>query len=164
MMRLLKQLLKDQRGAGTLPMALIGMILSTLLRAARVRVGAQRLLRNQRGGLLVETVLVLAVIGVLGTTVLGAVQTSYIGKRQFDAQSTAENLIRNQMESVFAQTYKAPDDPDPTYLAISSPAGYSVTAEALTYDVTSTDVATVRITVFKDGQQVKVLETLRAKR
>ena len=63
----------------------------------------QRLLRTQRGALLMEAVVALAVFGVLGTTVLGAVQTSFIGKRLFDQQSTVENLIRNQMESVFEQ-------------------------------------------------------------
>ncbi len=124
----------------------------------------QRLLRNQRGALLLEAVVALAVFGVLGTTVLGAVQTSFIGKRLFDQQSTAENLIRNQMESVFDQVYKAPDDAEPTYLAITPPTGYSVTAESLTYDVANTDISTVRITVYQDGQPVKTFETQRANR
>ena len=111
-----------------------------------------------------EAVVALAVFGVLGTTVLGAVQTSFIGKRLFDQQSTVENLIRNQMESVFEQVYKAPDDPDPTYLAITPPTGYSVTADSLTYDVANTDISTVLITVYHDGQPVKTFETQRANR
>ncbi len=121
----------------------------------------QRLLRNQRGSLLMETTIVLAVFGMLGTAVLGAVQTSYTSKRQFDAQSTAENLIRNQLESVFEQTYKVPGE---TYLATTPPDGYSVEAEALVYDETSDDIEVVRITVYHDGQLVKQFETVRSNR
>ena len=119
------------------------------------------LLRNQRGALLIEVVLTLSVFGILGTTVLGAVQTSYISKRQFDVQSTAENVIRNQLESSFEQPYKVPGQ---TYLPTTTPNGFSVTAEALTHDATSTDIAIVRITVYHEGQPVKVFETLRTNR
>ena len=124
----------------------------------------QRLLRNQRGSLLAETVVALAVFGVLGAAVLGSVQASYFSKNKFNDQSVAENIIRNQMESVLVQTYKAPDAPDPTYLTETVPAGFSVTAEALTYSATSTDIETVRITVRHQGQIVKVFETVRANR
>ncbi len=124
----------------------------------------QRLLRNQRGALLAETVVALAVFGVLGSAVLGSVQASNFSKNKFSALSEAENIIRNQLESVFQQTYKAPDDPDPTYLAETVPDGYSVTAKALTYSATSTDIETVRITVTHEGQIVRVFETIRADR
>ncbi len=121
----------------------------------------QCLLRNQRGALLIETVVALAVFGVLGVAVLGAVQTSHITKRDFDIYSTTENLIRNQLEFVLEQPYK---DPGQTYLSIVPPDGYSITAESLTYDVTSTDISTVRVTVYQDGQAVKVFDTIRTKR
>ena len=121
----------------------------------------RRLGHGQRGALLMETVVTVAVLGIVGTAVLGAVQTSYIGKRNFDVQSTAENTIRNQMDSVFREAYKAPDAPDPTYVQVAVPADYSVTAESVIYNATSTDISTVRITVSHNGQVVKVYETLR---
>ena len=114
--------------------------------------------------MLAELLIVVTVFGMVGTAVLGAVQTSHIARGQFASQSTAENLIRNQLESVFEQSYKAPDDPDPTYLLVTPPAGYSVTAESLTYDVASTDISTVRVSVYQNGQLVKVFETQRANR
>ena len=119
---------------------------------------------GERGTMLAELLIVVTVFSVLGTAVLGAVQTSHIARGQFASQSTAENLIRTQLESVLEQAYKAPDDPDPTYLLVTPPAGYSVTAESLTYDVTSADISTVRISVYQDGQLVKVFETLRGNR
>ena len=111
-----------------------------------------------------EVLVALAVLGVLGTTVLGAVQTSNVSKRQFEIQSTAENLVRNQIESVFEQSYTAPDAPDPTYPSVIAPAGYAVTADAIAYDSVSTDIETVRITVYHGGGAVRVFETLRANR
>ena len=119
--------------------------------------------RGQTGGLLVETVVALTVFGVLGSVVLSGVQTSHISKRNFDSQSVAENLVRNQMESTLEQTYKGWPD---TYDAVTSlPAGFSVTAQALQYSTsTDTDIETVRVTVTHQGQTVKVFETIRTNR
>lgn len=126
-----------------------------------IKSALRRLARGQRGGLLAETVLALGLFGVLGVAVLGGVQTSHIGKRQFEVQSTAENIVRNQLESVFEQNYKPPGE---TYDAVTAQSGYSVDADSLTYDAVSTDVSIVRITVYYDGQPVKVFETVRTNR
>ncbi|MFQ5875175.1 MAG: type II secretion system protein [Dehalococcoidia bacterium] len=121
----------------------------------------RRLLRTQRGSLLMETTIVLAAFGLLGAAVLTGVQTSFLSKRLFDNQSMAENLIRNQMEYVFEQPYKPPGD---TYLPITTPDGYSVTVDTLVYDETSTDVEIIRVTVYHNAQLVKAFETLRSNR
>lgn len=110
---------------------------------------------------MVEVTVVLVVFGVLGIAILRTVQTGHTAKRQFDIHSTAENLVRNQLESVFDHSYK---EPGQAYPSIAAPDGYSVTAEALLYDQFSNDVEVVRITVFHHGQPVKVFETLRANR
>ena len=118
-------------------------------------------LRDQRGGLLVELVAVMAAFGVLGTAVLSGVQTGHASKRIFDVQSEAENIARNEMENAFAQPYLPPGQ---TYTATTPPYGFSVTAEALEFSATSSDISLVRVTVERDGQTLKVLETYRAKR
>ncbi len=119
--------------------------------------------RGQTGGLLIETVIALTVFGVLGSIVLSGVQTSHISKRNFDVQSEAENLVRNQLEGALQNTYKGWPD---TYDAVTStPAGFTVTAEALQYSTsTDTDIQTLRVTVSYDGQPVKVFETIRTNR
>ena len=120
-------------------------------------------LRGQTGGLLIETIVALTVFGVLGSAVLSGVQTSFNSKRNFDSQSVSENLVRNQMEYVLEQTYKPWTDVyDPV---TSTPAGYSIVADALQYG-TSTDpnIETVRVTVTHQGQTVKVFETIRTNR
>lgn len=121
----------------------------------------QALALNHRGGLLVETALALAFLGVLGIGILGAVQTGNIAKGKFEVQSVAENLLRNQMESALAEPYQVPGT---SYTSIDAPEGYTVTAEALVYDLASTAVETIRVTVYRQGQPVQTLETLRALR
>lgn len=118
-------------------------------------------MKSQRGSFLVEAVVVLSVFSVLGLAVMRGVQTSYIGKRGFDIQSTAENLIRNQMESVFSEAYTPPGN---SYTSVTAPSNFSVSADAVTYDIGSTNIETVRVTVSHLGQPVKVTETLRSNR
>ena len=123
--------------------------------------------RGQTGGLLIETVVALAVFGTLGSVVLSGVQTSFISKRNFDSQSVAENLVRNQMEGALDQPYKAwPTSGNIYYDAVTStPSGYTITAEALQYSTsTDTDISTIRVTVTHQGQIVKVFETIRTNR
>ena len=119
--------------------------------------------RGQTGGLLIETVVALTVFGVLGSAVLSGVQTSFISKGNFDSQSVAENLVRNQMEGALDQTYKA--WPSTYDAATSTPPGYVVTTDALQYGTsTDTNIQTVRVTVTHQGQTIKVFETVRTNR
>ncbi len=110
---------------------------------------------------MVEVTVAVAVLGSLGTALMAGVQTGHIAKRQFEVQSLSENIIRNQMEHVFELAYAPPPT---TYPTVTMPPGYSVTAEALVYDAASPNIETIRVTVFKGGQQVKEIETLRANR
>ncbi len=116
---------------------------------------------GQRGGLLVELIAVMAAFAVLGTAVLNGVQTSHASKRIFDVHSAAENIARNEMENIFAQPYVPPGQ---IYTATTPPFGFSVTTEVLEFSATSSDISLVRVTVERDGQTLKVLETHRAKR
>ncbi len=121
---------------------------------------------QQRGSLLLETIILMSVFGLLGVAVLGAVQTSYFAKGKFDVQSTAENIARNQIDYVFEQPYVPPAELGATYpsLPYVLPDGFSVEAKALQYDLTNSNpnISRVQVRVLKDGEEVKVLETLRA--
>lgn len=128
---------------------------------------------SQRGSLLLETIILMSVFGLLGVAVLGAVQTSYFAKGRFDVQSTAENIARNQIDYVFEQDYLTPTEPEPgaPYLSLPRPDsdyllpdGFSVEAKAVQYNPSNSNpnISRVQVRVFKDGQEVRVLETLRA--
>ncbi len=120
-----------------------------------------RSLRSQKGGLMLELTIVLAVLGTLGGALSTGLQTSYISKRQFEIQSEAENIVRNQMEHVFEQAYVSPPG---FYATITPPPTYSVVAEAQVYNATSSNIERVIVTVIKEGRTVNVVETLRSNR
>ncbi len=114
---------------------------------------------SQAGAILVDAVVAIAALGVLGAGIAGAVQAGLVAQRRFEVQSISENLLRNQLQYVFEQPYAPPPT---TYQSIAPPPGYSVTAEALPYDLTSANIQTVRITVLVAGRQFRVFETMRA--
>ena len=122
---------------------------------------ARRVLRGERGMMMVESLVSIVLFSMLSIGVFTAVQTGHIAKRGFDAQSNEENIVRNQIEAVFAAPYQGPGN---SYTAITPPAGYTVTAAALTYDGSSTDIEIIRVTVQHNGQTVETFETLRANR
>ena len=130
--------------------------------AARLRRRLGLMVNRQGGALLLETVVALSVFGVVGTALMSGIQTSYLSKTQFDIRSRAENIVRNEMETVFAQPYQAPPY---TYPTSTTPDGYIVTSETLAYSTTSdANLETVRVTVQHGGQTVKVLEAARTNR
>ncbi len=100
------------------------------------------------------------VFSMVGTAVMAGVNTAYKSGTIVEAQSEAENIARNQMESVFSQPYQTPGStPYPT---ISPPAGYSVsiaTADAVTPP--DPDIEQVTVTVSRDGQDILILTGIR---
>ena len=130
--------------------------------SARLRRRLWRKVNGQRGGLLLETVVALSVFGVVGTSLMSGIQTSYTTKTQFDIRSRAENIVRNEMETVFAQAYEAPPHAYPSSTTFD---GFFITSEAIAYSTTSdSDIETVRVTVQHGGQTFKVLEAARTNR
>ncbi|MBM3939994.1 MAG: type II secretion system protein [SAR202 cluster bacterium] len=118
-------------------------------------------MRGQRGSLLFETVLVVAVFTMLGTAVLTGMQTSLVSKNRFEAHSVTENLIRNQMAYVLEQPYVLPGG---SYAVVAAPAGYTVTVEAVQFDANPgvTDISRVEVSVYRDGVPQRTVETVRA--
>ena len=125
--------------------------------------------------MLIETVVLLSVFGVLGATVAGATQTSFMAKRVTDAKATTENIIRNQVDYALSQpyrvvgSYKPITDDDAGYSRL--PDGYTVTAVAVPCDEEpcSPDISKVRVTVSRDGIDgnpvpYRIFDTLRARR
>jgi len=118
-------------------------------------------LGRQRGALLMEVTVTLAVFGVLGSAVMGAVQTSNVSKTYVDVEATTESLILNQMSYILEQPYKAPGE---DYDTISLPSGYTLDVDTLTHDVSSTEIEKIRITVYQEGKLIEIHEELRANR
>ena len=116
--------------------------------------------RHSRGGLLLEAVIGVTLLTLIGAAVLGGLSTAHFSGARTEYQSTAENVARNQMEYALTLPYQPPPYNYPT---VDPPAGYEVTAVAEEYVVADSNIEKVVVTVNHDGQQVLVLETLRAR-
>ena len=125
---------------------------------------SRHLAGDQRGGLLVDALVATTLLGIIGTAVVGSVQSSYISEHKFDDQAMVENIVRNQMEYALEQAYQYHSPEGTPYETVTTPAGYSVTAKAFEYDEESNKIQTVQVTVLRDGQPVKVVDLLRCDR
>ena len=72
----------------------------------------------------------------------------------------AENIARNQIETILAAPYQ---DPPYSYTPISTPSGYAVTADALVMVGGDTNVATIVVTVTLKGAPLLTLESVRTR-
>ncbi len=118
-------------------------------------------LRQQSGALLMETTVSLAVFGVIATAVLSGVQTSNIATDKFEQQAVADTIVRNQLESIFAEGYQAPGL---SYTPYAPPANYTVSTQNLTWDTSTSDIAKIIVTVSFQGNPVQTIETIRVDR
>jgi hypothetical protein len=104
------------------------------------------------------------VFALVGVAVLAGLSTAYTAGSKTEVQSTAENLARNQMESIFSQPYREPQQtPYPTMTGI--PSNYSVSTTVDFEDIVDPDPEVERITVTArhDGKDILTLETLRGR-
>lgn len=115
---------------------------------------------GSRGFLLPDVLIALMLLTLVGAATLGGLSVASRGGGLAEGQSVAENIARNQMEQLFTLPYQAPPS---TYPAIATPAGYSVTAQAVELLPGVQDIAKLVVTVDRDGAQVLVLETLRVR-
>ena len=107
---------------------------------------------------MIEAVLAVSVLAVAGTALMGGLSTTYLSFGQTEVQSVAENIGRNQMESVFSSPYQ---QPPATYPPVAVPPAYSVTATAEEYAAGDLRIEKVVVTVQHLGQLALTLETLR---
>ncbi|MBI2916722.1 MAG: type II secretion system protein [Chloroflexi bacterium] len=116
--------------------------------------------RDCRGGVLIEALVAVMVFSLVGTAVLVGLSVTHRSGAETEGQSVAENVARNQMENAFSLPYQAPLS---TYPPISAPAGYSVTATADWEVLDDTNLERVTVTIHREGRDILVLETFRAR-
>ena len=127
----------------------------------RKRTLVSDLVKEQKGQLLIEVLVAVAILGVVTVAFLSALVTSYGAVALADRKATAESLTRTEFERVKGATY-----PITNYTVSSTPAGYVVSVQAAYIDPTTYAVTTtpegmqmITVTVNYNG---KVVSTTRA--
>lgn len=110
---------------------------------------------GEKGFLMVETIIAVGIGGTAVVVFFLAIATGSQGVAQVDRNITISNLAQSQMEFVHDQPYlTAPT----TYPTITPPEGYSLTAVAEPVPGADDNIQKVTVTVFKQGDQVVLLE------
>ena len=125
---------------------------------------------REKGSMLAETLVALALLGVLGTTYLSALSTSSMTMGNTEERVNIDNLARAQMEYVKNQPYieyiyGTPDVP-PDYARIDDPSnpdaivvpnGYLIDIDAQALHEPDDGIQEITVTVYHDMQNVLVL-------
>lgn len=116
--------------------------------------------RGQRGTMMVEALIAVSVFTLLGAAVLSGSTSTRNASARAEQAAVAENIARNQLETVLAAPYQ---DPPYSYTPISTPPGYAVTADALVLVGGDSNIATIVVVVTLKGESVLTLGSLRTR-
>ena len=117
-------------------------------------------IRDERGAFLLETVVASMVFAMVGVAVLSSLGTVNIAGALTEEQSQAENIARNQMEAIFAQVYREPDQTP--YPPVALPAAYSISTAVTHIDGNNDpEVEKIALTISHHGKELLLLETAR---
>ncbi len=128
--------------------------------------GASGLVSDRRGGMFIETILVVMIFSVVGTAVLSGISGTRSSGARTERQGFAENIARNQIEYIFTLPYQEPPSTYPSInLSGQDYAGYAVSGQAINDPDSggNPNIERVLVTVSFGGEDILSLETLRTK-
>lgn len=134
-------------------------------------------LGEQRGIVLAEALVALALLGILGTGLISALTTSTTARGRVEEEVAAHNLARAQMEYTknapyIAYVFGNPDVP-PNYAriddpgnpdAVDVPAGYSIGLSAQALNQPDDGIQEITVIVSRDGRSLVTLRTYKVNR
>jgi prepilin-type N-terminal cleavage/methylation domain-containing protein len=116
-------------------------------------------MRNERGVSLIETVIALALLGIIGTAFLGALATTSNTRTIADEHASARIIAESQMEEIKKQTYTFSYDPMP--IPVGYP-GYSATIDV--DNMRNGNIQKITVTVTHHNRDITQLESYKTSR
>jgi len=117
---------------------------------------------NQKGSLLIEALIAIALFAIIGSVFLSALSTGFIALGLTDEQVTAQVLARTQLEDTKSQPYVTAPTTYPT--TVTPPDGYSVSVEALPIPDADDSIQKIKVTVSRDGYVLLEVEDYKVNR
>ncbi|MEE8173996.1 MAG: hypothetical protein V3T71_01610 [Dehalococcoidia bacterium] len=116
--------------------------------------------REQRGAILAESLVALAILSIIGVSLLTATATGFLTSGTIADNATANNLARAQLEEIKNSPFLAGGD----YPALTPPPGYSVSVDVLSIEGGDGNVQRIRVTVLKSDKNLLVAEDFKVNR
>lgn len=116
-------------------------------------------MKGERGISLIETIVALALLGIIGVAFLGALATTSTSRLVADEHVSARILAESQMEDIKKQTYAFSYDPVP--VSTEYP-GYSATVNI--NNMRNGNIQKITITIKHHGQDIETLEGYKVNR
>jgi prepilin-type N-terminal cleavage/methylation domain-containing protein len=119
----------------------------------------RRLSRDEKGVSLIETLIAIALLGIIGSTLMSGMMGIYKATPIASEQDVGKNLAQSQMETVLEMAYQTHYSPAPVPAAY---AGYTV--NIVTDPFRDGNIERITITVQHDDKEVATLEALKTNR
>ena len=113
-------------------------------------------MKSEAGFSLIETIITIAVLGVIGVAFLGGLGTSSKALAITDERETARNLAQSQMEYVMKQPYAI------SYAAAPIPGEYDGYTAAIAADSILSrdqDIQKIMVTIIRQGRPIVISES-----
>jgi len=130
--------------------------------------------RKELGSALIETLVALALMGIVAATFVGSTGTAAKATTIADEQATAKRLAQTQMEYLKSQDYINYADPDHgEYLLITTPVSYSTAVTAVPIDPLTgqplaldedNGIQKISVTINRNDREVAELESYKVNR
>ena len=115
---------------------------------------------DSHGALLLETLIAVTVMISVASAAMVGLSATQRTRTNLENQAMAENILRNQMEYIFAFPYQTTSA---QYQAITVPSGYQVSNVQTVEELVAgnSDLQKITVTVSHNGSELLVLETYR---
>ena len=118
--------------------------------------------QDQRGIMLIEAVMAVAILGIALIPILSALSTTTRASQKVVMRFEVENMASSQMEYTKAQPFVTAPTTYETFGTI--PTAYTVVTEAVVLDGYDGNIQKIVVTVSYEGRIVRVLEDIKVNR
>ena len=115
---------------------------------------------GQRGAILAESLVALAILSIIGVSFLAATSTGFFTSGTIADNAVANNLARDQLEEIKSSPFLAGGD----YPALTPPPGYSLSVDVLPIEGADDNVQRIRVSVLESGKTLLVVEDFKVNR